>query len=252
MTHPYTIPNLLTALRIAMIPAVVVLFFLPFTWADMACGLMFALAGITDSFDGYLARRLGQVSPLGEFLDPVADKLIDEVIGEEEVTGNVIGVDAECADQGFEHHHAITRCIGLGNLVVKVEQALHIAVFQSRGSGQPRAARATLFTGQRRTGGGRSGVCRCWQDAGGTAYIAIGAAVATPVASSAAKHDIKLTLLMGFISLTLRVKPCADPARAVWRSIGYPDRAVQSGSPCYEPARSRRRQKGGDFNRCST
>ena len=76
MTHPYTIPNLLTALRIAMIPAVVVLFFLPYTWADMACGLMFALAGITDSFDGYLARRLGQVSPLGEFLDPVADKLI--------------------------------------------------------------------------------------------------------------------------------------------------------------------------------
>jgi CDP-diacylglycerol--glycerol-3-phosphate 3-phosphatidyltransferase/cardiolipin synthase len=76
MTHPYTIPNLLTVLRIAMIPAVVVLFFLPYTWADMACGLMFALAGITDSFDGYLARRLGQVSPLGEFLDPVADKLI--------------------------------------------------------------------------------------------------------------------------------------------------------------------------------
>jgi len=76
MTHPYTIPNLLTALRIALIPAVVVLFYLPQGWADMACGLMFALAGITDSFDGYLARRLGQVSPLGEFLDPVADKLI--------------------------------------------------------------------------------------------------------------------------------------------------------------------------------
>jgi CDP-diacylglycerol--glycerol-3-phosphate 3-phosphatidyltransferase len=76
MTHPYTIPNMLTALRIALIPAVVLLFFLPYTWADMACGLMFALAGITDSFDGYLARKLGQVSPLGEFLDPVADKLI--------------------------------------------------------------------------------------------------------------------------------------------------------------------------------
>jgi CDP-diacylglycerol--glycerol-3-phosphate 3-phosphatidyltransferase len=76
MTQPYTIPNLLTALRIAMIPAVVVLFFLPYPWADMACGLTFAAAGITDTFDGYLARRLGQVSPLGEFLDPVADKLI--------------------------------------------------------------------------------------------------------------------------------------------------------------------------------
>ena len=76
MTHPYTIPNLLTALRIVLIPAVVVLFYLPYGWSDMACGLMFALAGITDSFDGYLARKLGQVSPLGAFLDPVADKLI--------------------------------------------------------------------------------------------------------------------------------------------------------------------------------
>lgn len=76
MTHPYTVPNLLTALRIVLIPAIVVLFYLPYGWADMACGLMFAAAGITDSFDGYLARRLGQVSPLGAFLDPVADKLI--------------------------------------------------------------------------------------------------------------------------------------------------------------------------------
>jgi CDP-diacylglycerol--glycerol-3-phosphate 3-phosphatidyltransferase/cardiolipin synthase len=76
MTHPYTIPNFLTALRIGLIPAIVVLFYLPQPWSDVACGLMFALAGITDSFDGYLARRLGQVSPLGAFLDPVADKLI--------------------------------------------------------------------------------------------------------------------------------------------------------------------------------
>lgn len=76
MTHPYTIPNLLTALRILLIPAIVLFFYLPYSWSDMACGLMFALAGITDSFDGYLARKLGQVSPLGAFLDPVADKLI--------------------------------------------------------------------------------------------------------------------------------------------------------------------------------
>jgi CDP-diacylglycerol--glycerol-3-phosphate 3-phosphatidyltransferase/cardiolipin synthase len=76
MNGPYTIPNLLTGIRIVLIPAIVVLFYLPYPWADMACGLMFALAGITDSFDGYLARKLGQVSPLGTFLDPVADKLI--------------------------------------------------------------------------------------------------------------------------------------------------------------------------------
>jgi len=76
MSGPYTIPNLLTAIRIALIPAIVVLFYMPYHWSDMACGVMFAIAGITDSFDGYLARKLGQVSPLGAFLDPVADKLI--------------------------------------------------------------------------------------------------------------------------------------------------------------------------------
>jgi len=76
MTHPYTIPNLLTALRILLIPVIVALFYMPYHWSDMACGILFALVGITDAFDGYLARKLGQVSPFGAFLDPVADKLI--------------------------------------------------------------------------------------------------------------------------------------------------------------------------------
>src|SRR5262249_31982994 len=69
-------PNTLTWLRIYAIPLVVLLFYLPYPWADPAAGLLFALAGITDSLDGYLARRLGQTSRLGAFLDPVADKLI--------------------------------------------------------------------------------------------------------------------------------------------------------------------------------
>ena len=76
MSNPYTVPNLLTGLRIALIPVIVGLFYLPYHWSDMACGLLFALVGITDAFDGYLARKLGQTSPLGAFLDPVADKLI--------------------------------------------------------------------------------------------------------------------------------------------------------------------------------
>ncbi len=76
MSGPYTIPNLLTGLRIALIPVIVVLFYLPYHWSDMASGLLFAVVGITDAFDGYFARKLGQVSPLGAFLDPVADKLI--------------------------------------------------------------------------------------------------------------------------------------------------------------------------------
>ncbi len=69
-------PNTLTWLRIYAIPLIAVLFYLPYPWGDPAAGLLFAAAGITDSLDGYLARRLGQTSRLGAFLDPVADKLI--------------------------------------------------------------------------------------------------------------------------------------------------------------------------------
>src|SRR5437899_9512831 len=73
---PWNLPNTLTWTRIAAIPLIVVLFYMPYPWADPAAGLLFAAAGVTDSLDGYLARRLGQTSRLGAFLDPVADKLI--------------------------------------------------------------------------------------------------------------------------------------------------------------------------------
>jgi CDP-diacylglycerol---glycerol-3-phosphate 3-phosphatidyltransferase len=73
----WNVPNTLTWLRILMIPAIFVLFYLlPYPWADPASCAAFALAGITDSLDGYYARKLGQTSRLGAFLDPVADKLI--------------------------------------------------------------------------------------------------------------------------------------------------------------------------------
>ena len=72
----WTIPNILTWIRIAAIPLIIVLFYAPYHWADPAAGLLFAAAGITDSLDGYLARRLNQTSRLGAFLDPVADKLV--------------------------------------------------------------------------------------------------------------------------------------------------------------------------------
>ena len=72
----WTVPNILTWIRIAAIPLIVVLFYAPYHWADPAAGLLFAAAGITDSLDGYLARRLNQTSRLGAFLDPVADKLV--------------------------------------------------------------------------------------------------------------------------------------------------------------------------------
>ena len=72
----FNLPNALTWFRILAIPLVVVVFWWDEPWARPAAGLLFALAGITDYFDGYLARRLGQTSSFGAFLDPVADKLI--------------------------------------------------------------------------------------------------------------------------------------------------------------------------------
>jgi phosphatidylglycerophosphate synthase len=72
----WNLPNTLTWLRIFAIPLVIMFFYLPYQWADPAAGLLFAVAGITDSLDGYLARRMGLTSRLGAFLDPVADKLI--------------------------------------------------------------------------------------------------------------------------------------------------------------------------------
>jgi CDP-diacylglycerol--glycerol-3-phosphate 3-phosphatidyltransferase len=70
------LPNSLTWLRILMIPAIIVLYYLPYWWNGPATCAAFALAGITDSLDGYYARKWGQTSRLGAFLDPVADKLI--------------------------------------------------------------------------------------------------------------------------------------------------------------------------------
>ena len=78
----FNLPNALTWFRVVAIPLVVLVFYGPElfgwqeTWARPAAGLLFALAGITDYFDGYLARRLGLTSSFGAFLDPVADKLI--------------------------------------------------------------------------------------------------------------------------------------------------------------------------------
>lgn len=76
--HPVTFPiaNILTVARIIMIPLVVILFYMPQHWAMAATGWLFILAAVTDSLDGYLARKLGQTSALGAFLDPVADKLM--------------------------------------------------------------------------------------------------------------------------------------------------------------------------------
>ena len=76
MLFSMKIPNLLTLLRILLIPVFVVVYYLPGDWSPWLAASIFALAAITDWLDGYLARRLNQQSPFGAFLDPVADKLM--------------------------------------------------------------------------------------------------------------------------------------------------------------------------------
>ena len=70
------LPNYLTYLRIAVIPAITFTFFIKGEWSYYLSTLLFAIAGISDWFDGYLARRWNAHSKLGQFLDPIADKLL--------------------------------------------------------------------------------------------------------------------------------------------------------------------------------
>jgi CDP-diacylglycerol--glycerol-3-phosphate 3-phosphatidyltransferase len=72
----WTLPNILTLLRIALIPIFIAFFYLPWEWRHIATAAIFGVAAATDWLDGYLARKLNQFTPFGAFLDPVADKLI--------------------------------------------------------------------------------------------------------------------------------------------------------------------------------
>ncbi len=107
MSPPNNIAILLTWFRIAAIPLVVLVFYLPLLyqpapWIRPAAAVIFTLAAITDWLDGYLARRLNQTSQFGAFLDPVADKLMV-------TTALVILVQADP-----QAHMAITAAIIIG------------------------------------------------------------------------------------------------------------------------------------------
>ena len=67
---------ILTWFRVAAMPSIVVLFYLPYSWAHPVAGLVFGAAALTDWADGWVARRFNQGSRFGAFLDPVADKLL--------------------------------------------------------------------------------------------------------------------------------------------------------------------------------
>lgn len=70
------LPNILTLLRICLIPLLVLFFYVPGITAHYITAAIFGIAAMTDWLDGFLARVLNQTSRFGEFLDPVADKLI--------------------------------------------------------------------------------------------------------------------------------------------------------------------------------
>ena len=70
------LPNVITLVRIVMIPAFVLIYMQYSAWSYAVAAGLFTVAAATDWLDGYLARRLNQTTPFGAFLDPVADKLI--------------------------------------------------------------------------------------------------------------------------------------------------------------------------------
>jgi len=78
---PLNVPNLVTLSRIVLIPLIIGVYYVPYEWLglhekNLFATTVFILAAVTDWLDGYLARRLNQMSAFGAFLDPVADKLI--------------------------------------------------------------------------------------------------------------------------------------------------------------------------------
>jgi cardiolipin synthase len=71
-----TVPNLLTLSRILAVPILVFLLWRPLPIDYAVTFVLYCIVGITDYFDGYLARSQGQISRLGQFLDPIADKIM--------------------------------------------------------------------------------------------------------------------------------------------------------------------------------
>src|SRR5881296_2910542 len=125
---PLNVPNLLTWLRILTIPLVIGVFYVPGVWLsswhqNLIATAVFILAAITDWLDGYLARRLNQMSAFGAFLDPVADKLI--VVGALIVLLKEGRVDAVIALIIIGREIAIS---ALREWMAKVGQAKSVAV----------------------------------------------------------------------------------------------------------------------------
>ena len=70
------LPNVLTLIRLALIPVFIILFYWPTDLSNLYAAIVFIIAALTDLLDGYLARKLKLTTKFGAFLDPVADKII--------------------------------------------------------------------------------------------------------------------------------------------------------------------------------
>jgi cardiolipin synthase len=124
----FNAPNLVTLSRIVLIPLIIGIFYLPSEWLALdrrnaAATAVFVLAALTDWLDGYLARKLNQMSAFGAFLDPVADKLI--VVGALLVLLQLGRVDALVAFIVIGREIAIS---ALREWMAKLGQAKSVAV----------------------------------------------------------------------------------------------------------------------------
>ena len=72
----WTLPNIITIVRICFTPVIALLPFIDGYWPKLVCFVVFVIAAVSDVFDGYLARSRNMVSDLGKLLDPIADKLL--------------------------------------------------------------------------------------------------------------------------------------------------------------------------------
>lgn len=67
--------NIMTLFRLVLLPVMIVLFFIPTSWAAWTCLFIYIIGAVTDYLDGFFARKFGQVSDFGKFMDPISDKI---------------------------------------------------------------------------------------------------------------------------------------------------------------------------------
>jgi CDP-diacylglycerol--glycerol-3-phosphate 3-phosphatidyltransferase len=67
--------NILTILRLLLLPFIIIFMFLPFEWAAWLSLILYIIGAVTDWLDGWVARKFNQITPFGRFLDPIADKV---------------------------------------------------------------------------------------------------------------------------------------------------------------------------------